>query len=177
MKKLLKFSAVALLGLYACVWGFLLGVTKSFFFFTVVQRRPISAIPQFLFTDWLTQNGFSDYPIYVELMLLPFVAMCCFLLIKECGAFLRRYGKMSAELVFELTFCCETMFGLLLLTVMILPLYFEPHPEMLHPAPDMSFAANLANWLFAAALVCLAGCYVFYRQQLKPPPEHPSNHP
>jgi len=104
---------------------------------------------------------------YLELMLLPFFAMCCFLLIKECDFFLRKYGKISAELVFESAFCIETVFGLLLLTVMILPLYFAPHPEMLHPSPDMSAVANLAHWLFIISLMLFVITYIIYRQQLR----------
>ncbi len=166
MKNFLKTFAIILLALYAIAWGFLLGITKSFFYFTVVQRHPISALPKFLFSDWYSPGAFSDYPMYLELMLLPFVFMCCFLLLKECRFFLRKYGKISAELVFESAFCLETMFGLLLLLVMILPLYFTSRPDMLQPAPDMTLAANLAHWLFIASLLLLCGIGGFYQHQL-----------
>lgn len=166
MKKFLKISAVTLLAMYAVAWGFLLGITKSFFYFTVVQRHPLSALPKFLFSDWYSPGAFSDYPMYLELMLLPFIAMCCFLLLKDCRFFLRKYGKISAELVFESAFCLETMFGLLLLLVMILPLYFTAQPGILQPAPDVSTIANLAHWLFIASLLLLCVIGVFYRQQL-----------
>ncbi len=165
MKKILKVSAVILLGLYASVWGILLGITKSFFFFTVIQRHPVSALPKFLIADWYTQSTFSDYPFFLELMMLPFFTMCCFLLLKECNFFLRKYGKISAELVFEATFCIETVFGLLLLTLTILPLYFSPRPEKLQPSPDMTAVANLAHWLFIASLLLFSVTYIFYRQQ------------
>lgn len=126
---------------YSAVWGLLLEVVRDFIWFGKFDE--LAAPTAFIVVDCCSLNGFSPYLTYVEIMLIPLGVIWLFL---EGEYFvLNQFQKLYCTFGI---FAFQTLLGLTLLMIMLVPLSQWHRPEILNPPQQPTVIAIVIHYSF-----------------------------
>lgn len=131
---------------YSAVWGFLLEVVRDFIWFGKFDDV-LAAPTAFIVVDCCSSNGFSPYLTYVEVMLIPLGVIWLFLAGKDMV--LNQFQKLYCAFGI---FAFQTLLGLTLLMIMLIPLSQWHRPEILNPPQQPTVIAMAIHYSFVVVV-------------------------
>lgn len=148
---------------YALLWGGILEVCRAcVYFYFSIKGIPLPELSEFFLRTCYSTNGFSSFHTYVEVMLVPFLVslLLIFRLHKSSSGSSAGISPMEILLY---CFCVETLLGMFLLLIFILPLSGVFFPEVLNPPEMQTPIAVIVHYAFLLLVVAVPLTFLLWR--------------